>query len=86
MVRPIRYPTGVRPLLIEAAARRRRVENRFVDVLERSGFAEIILPVIDFVDAYAPVAAQASSKRAYRFVDRDGAADPFRDDGMILNE
>lgn len=80
MVRQIRYPTGVRPLLIEAAARRRRVENRFIDVLERSGFSEIILPVIDYVEAYGPVELGVASKRAYRFVDRDGELVSLRAD------
>jgi ATP phosphoribosyltransferase regulatory subunit len=80
MVRQIRYPTGVRPLLIEATARRRFVERRFVDALERAGFAEIILPVLDYVDVYSRVASSAAAKQAYRFVDRDGELVALRSD------
>src|SRR4051794_26068438 len=46
------YPTGVRPLLIEEAARRRRIETQFVETLESAGFAEVVLPMIDYVDPY----------------------------------
>lgn len=80
MVRQIRYPTGVRPLLMEAAARRKRVERRFAGALEEAGFAEIILPVLDYVDAYAAVASRAAAKRAYRFIDREGELVALRDD------
>jgi len=33
-----RYPTGVRPLLVEEAARRKRIEGRFAARLESDGF------------------------------------------------
>jgi ATP phosphoribosyltransferase regulatory subunit len=66
-----RYPTGVRPLLIEETARRRRIEGRFVEVLERAGFAEVVLPIIDYADAYLSIAREAS-RQSYRFVDREG--------------
>ncbi|HKB78823.1 MAG TPA: ATP phosphoribosyltransferase regulatory subunit, partial [Thermoanaerobaculia bacterium] len=61
-----RYPNGVRPLLIEAAARRKRVEARFIERLDHAGFAEIVLPIIDYAELYPP------SKQTYRFVDREG--------------
>src|SRR5688572_15002324 len=80
MVGQIRYLTGVRPLLIEAAARRKRVERRFVDVLEEAGFAEVILPVLDYVDAYAPLAEKGGVKEGYRFIDRDGDIVALRSD------
>lgn len=81
MVRPLRYPTGVRPLLIEAAARRRRIEQRFIERLESSGFAEIILPILDYVDVYADVnATRDAAKRTYRFIDRDGDLVALRSD------
>lgn len=69
-----RYPTGVRPLLIEEAARRRRVETRFIDALERAGFAEIVLPIIDYAEFYL------TSKDSYRFVDREGELVAVRSD------
>jgi ATP phosphoribosyltransferase regulatory subunit len=72
MAAKLRYPTGVRPLLIEETARRRRVEARFVDVLERAGFAEVVLPMIDYVDPYAPLVDRTSARQSYRFVDREG--------------
>jgi ATP phosphoribosyltransferase regulatory subunit len=75
-----RYPTGVRPLLIEEAARRRRVETRFIDVLERAGFAEVVLPIIDYADPYAALQARDASKQSYRFVDREGDLVTVRSD------
>ena len=68
----LRYPTGVRPLLLEEAARRRRIESRFVNILEDAGFAEIVLPIIDYVDPYASILSRDSSRSSYRFVDREG--------------
>ena len=76
----LRYPTGVRPLLIEAAARRKRIERRFVDALEGARFAEVVLPILDYVDAYATVAGRDNAKQAYRFVDRDGELVALRSD------
>jgi len=75
-----RYPTGVRPLLIEAAARRKRIEQRFVERLESAGYDEIILPILDFVDVYAPVIAPDAARRSYRFTDRDGELVALRSD------
>ena len=75
-----RYPTGVRPLLIEETARRRRIESRFVDVLERAGFAEIVLPIIDYAEPYTLLQARDTSKQSYRFVDREGEVVAIRSD------
>jgi ATP phosphoribosyltransferase regulatory subunit len=72
MAAKLRYPTGVRPLLVEETARRRRVESRFVTALERAGFAEVVLPIIDYADPYAPLADRNSIRQSYRFVDREG--------------
>jgi len=80
MVNKFRYPTGVRPLLIEEAARRRRIESRFVDVLDRAGFREVVLPIIDYAEPYAPLAPRDSSKQSYRFVDREGELVSIRSD------
>ena len=80
MVKRFRYPTGVRPLLIEETARRRRTESRVVEVLERAGFAEIALPIIDYAEPYAALQARDSSKRSYRFIDREGDLVALRSD------
>ena len=80
MARKFRYPTGVRPLLIEETARRRRIESRFVDVLERAGFAEIVLPIIDYAEPYTPLQARDSAKQSYRFIDREGELVAVRSD------
>src|SRR5439155_13115711 len=76
----LRYPTGVRPLLVEETARRRRIESRFVNILEDAGFAEIVLPIIDYVDPYASVLSRDSSRLSYRFVDREGDLVSIRSD------
>ena len=80
MAAKLRYPTGVRALLIEETARRRRVEARFVSALERAGFAEVVLPIIDYADPYAPFVDRNSTKASYRFVDREGELVAIRSD------
>lgn len=76
----LRYPTGVRPLLVEETARRRRIESRFVDVLERAGFAEVTVPIIDYAEPYAALQARNTAKRSYRFIDREGELVEVRSD------
>lgn len=75
-----RYPTGARPLLVEETARRRRIETRFVSLLEDAGFAEVVLPIIDFAEAYAGVLGGDASRQSYRFTDRDGELVAIRSD------
>ena len=67
-------------MLIDAAQRRKRIEQRFVDRLDAGGFSEVILPILDYVDVYAPVATTDVSKRTYRFTDRDGELVALRSD------
>jgi ATP phosphoribosyltransferase regulatory subunit len=74
------YPTGVRPLLIEEAARRRRIETQFVETLESAGFAEIVLPMIDYVDPYLTLVDRARARQSYRFTDREGDLVAIRSD------
>jgi ATP phosphoribosyltransferase regulatory subunit len=75
-----RYPTGVRPLLIEETARRKAVEALFVSALEEAGFAEIVVPILDFAEPYAALDARENRARSYRFVDRDGELVSVRSD------
>jgi len=75
-----RYPTGARPLLIEETARRRRIESRFVELLESAGFAEVILPIIDFAEPYAGITGREAAKQSYRFTDREGELVSIRSD------
>lgn len=79
MGKRLRYPTGVRPLLIAESARRRRAETGIVSALERSGFEEVILPIIDYAEPYAATGA-IDSRQTYRFVDRDGDLVAVRSD------
>ena len=76
----MRYPTGARALLIEETARRRRIESRFVSMLEAGGFAEVVLPIIDFAEPYAGVTDRGAARHSYRFVDRDGELVSIRSD------
>ncbi|HEY0141523.1 MAG TPA: ATP phosphoribosyltransferase regulatory subunit [Thermoanaerobaculia bacterium] len=75
-----RYPTGARPLLIEETARRRRIETRFVSLLENAGFAEVVLPIIDFAEPYAEVVDRKAARGSYRFCDREGELVAIRSD------
>ena len=79
MANPFRYPTGARPLLIEETARRRTIETRVVAQLEEAGFAEVVLPIIDFAEPYAGLPGRAE-KQTYRFTDRDGELVAVRSD------
>ena len=80
MATKFRYPTGARPLLIEETARRRRIESRFVEILEDRGFAEVVLPIIDFAEPYASVTGRDAARQSYRFVDREGELIAVRSD------
>lgn len=80
MATEFRYPTGARPLLIEETARRRRIETRFVSLLERDGFAEVVLPIIDFAEPYAAITDRTSVRQSYRFTDREGELVSIRSD------
>src|SRR5688500_3822720 len=75
-----RYPTGARALLIEETARRRRIESRIVTLLERAGFAEVVVPVIDFAEPYAAITDRDTARNSYRFTDRDGELVSIRSD------
>jgi ATP phosphoribosyltransferase regulatory subunit HisZ len=80
MATKFRYPTGARPLLIEETARRRGIEARFVTLLEEAGFAEVVLPIIDFAEPYAEVMERDAAKQSYRFTDREGELVAIRSD------
>jgi ATP phosphoribosyltransferase regulatory subunit len=75
-----RYPTGVRPLLVEETARRRAIESRFVEMLEGAGFDEVLLPIIDYVEPYVQLRRADAAKQSYRFVDREGDLVAIRSD------
>ena len=80
MAAKLRYPTGVHALLTDETARRRRIETRFVDHLESAGFAEVVLPIIDYVEPYAALVDRDSTRQSYRFVDREGDLVAIRSD------
>jgi ATP phosphoribosyltransferase regulatory subunit len=73
-------PQGVTALLFEAAARRRSLERRLVERLESAGFAEVVLPIVDYLEPYEPLLTAASRGELYRFVDRDGEVLALRAD------
>ncbi|MEA2695608.1 MAG: phosphoribosyltransferase regulatory subunit [Acidobacteriota bacterium] len=73
-------PTGVAALLFGAARERREMEARLVRELEGSGYAEVILPVLDYAEPYDSFLTAASRGELYRFVDRDGQLLVLRSD------
>ncbi len=73
-------PTGVAALLFESARRRRELENRLVEQLLAAGFAEMILPVVDYLDPYQEMLDAVHRSELYRFVDRDGELLALRSD------
>ncbi|HVS16197.1 MAG TPA: ATP phosphoribosyltransferase regulatory subunit [Thermoanaerobaculia bacterium] len=72
-------PAGVSALLFGAARARRRLERALAERLERDGFAEVLLPILDYFDPYRALAAGAE-RELYRFVDRDGELLTLRGD------
>jgi ATP phosphoribosyltransferase regulatory subunit len=80
MATKFRYPTGVRALLVDETARRRRIESRFVALLERARFQEVLLPIIDYVEPYSKLVDRDAARQGYRFVDREGELVAIRSD------
>jgi ATP phosphoribosyltransferase regulatory subunit len=74
------YPVGVRALLPEEARRRRSIESAIVGALQEQRFEEIVLPIIDFVEAYSDVLDRDVQRRSYRFTDREGELITIRSD------
>lgn len=65
-------PTGVAALLFDSARRRREMEQRLVAKLTEAGYAEAILPILDYLEPYESLLTPASRGELYRFIDRDG--------------
>jgi ATP phosphoribosyltransferase regulatory subunit len=65
-------PIGVAALLFESARRRREAEGRLVALFEGTGYAEVILPILDYLEPYEALLTSASRSELYRFIDRDG--------------
>ncbi len=74
-------PTGVAALFFDSARRHRELEDKLVGQLRQSGFAEVILPVVDYLEPYeAMLPGSVSRDELYRFVDRDGEVLALRSD------
>ncbi|MCX5744783.1 MAG: ATP phosphoribosyltransferase regulatory subunit [Proteobacteria bacterium] len=66
---PIRLPSGVRDFLPRAAARRRALATRVMDVFEAWGFARIITPVFEVADVLERGLGDGGRAAAIRFVE-----------------
>jgi ATP phosphoribosyltransferase regulatory subunit len=73
-------PIGVAALLFESARQRRAAEGRLTEMLERAGYGEAILPILDYVEPYEELLTAASRSELYRFIDRDGEELALRGD------
>jgi ATP phosphoribosyltransferase regulatory subunit len=62
----------VAALFFGSARRRRRLEARLAGRLEAAGFAEVVLPILDYLEPYESLLTPASRGELYRFIDRDG--------------
>ncbi len=65
-------PHGVSALFADSARRRRALETALVDRLERAGFDEVVLPIVDYLEPYEPLLTPASRRELYQLIDRDG--------------
>ena len=68
-VSPIRLPSGVRDFLPRAAARRRSLAARVMEVLEAWGYARIITPVFEHADVLERGLGAGARATALRFVE-----------------
>src|SRR5438045_9531778 len=62
---------------------RRRVESASSSASSRNWtarLAEVILPILDYVDIYTTLRSAEAAKRMYRFTDRDGDLVALRSD------
>ncbi len=74
-------PTGVAALFFDSARRHRELEDKLVGQLRESGFSEVILPVVDYLEPYeAMLSGSVARDELYRFVDRDGEVLALRAD------
>ncbi len=73
-------PRGVSALFAESARRRRALESALVERLEAAGFAEAVLPVVDYLEPYESLLTPASRRELYQFVGRDGELLALRSD------
>ena len=65
-------PHGVSALFADSARRRRALEASLVERLERAGFEEVVLPIVDYLEPYEPLLTPASRRELYQLIDRDG--------------
>jgi ATP phosphoribosyltransferase regulatory subunit len=66
---PIRLPSGVRDFLPRAAARRRALAQRVLDVFEAWGYARIVTPVFEVADVLERGLGHDGRAQAIRFVE-----------------
>lgn len=68
-VPPIRLPAGVRDFLPRAAARRRDLAERVMDVFEAWGYARLITPMFECADVLERGLGEGAKAAAIRFVE-----------------
>ena len=68
-VPPIRLPSGVRDFLPRAAARRRDLAERVLDVFEAWGYARLITPMFECADVLERGLGDGAKAAAIRFVE-----------------
>jgi len=73
-------PIGVTALLFESARTRREGEGRLAELLQKAGYGEVILPILDYLEPYEALLTAASRGELYRFIDRDGEQLALRGD------
>ncbi len=74
-------PTGVAALFFDSARHHRELEEKLVRQLLESGFSEVILPVVDYLEPYEAMGSGLGDRdELYRFVDRDGEVLALRAD------
>jgi len=65
-------PPGALDLTGEAARRRRELQRAAMEVLERSGYEELLPPTFEYEDTFVRAAGTGVAERLIRFPDRDG--------------
>ncbi len=65
-------PRGMRDVLPDRAAARRRAENALAGLMEERGYREVATPAFEYLDVLAREAGEIMERETFRLFDQDG--------------
>lgn len=74
-------PAGVRDLLFEECAEKRRLEQKTAEIFRRYGYRQVESPMFEYIEVFAEERqGNTSPSQMYQFFDRDGSTLALRSD------